>query len=250
MRRDFRAEAAEATLSKLASVGGGSLADLDESGCVEIPGGTRLRYLTEVPGFLTIIGCWILLLGAWGLMLMGVISQRMALAITLIGFAVSLVFRKVRSLVLKSILSGRRDGFVKNFPDLPSRAVAIEDGKTVQKIKFLTEDEGVCLLDAQRQRVLIEGCSYRHVIYAKDVFSVGPVSGYALSGARLVCRMGSHEVDMVLKTSGQGPLASLGQAFAPAAGAEGLATVLNRTLFGSEVASYRQSALPPPLPQG
>jgi len=108
----------------------------------------------------------------------------------------------------------------------------------------------VCFLDAQRQRVLIEGCSFRHVIYAKDVFSVEPISGYALSGARLICRMAGHQIDMVLKTSGHGPLASLTQAFAPAAGAEGLATVLNRTLFGSEVASYRQSALPPPLPRG
>jgi len=152
--------------------------------------------------------------------------------------------------LMKSFLSWRADGFVKGFTGLESRPIAIEEGKTIQKIKFLTEDEGVCLLDNQRQRLLIEGCSYRYVIYAKDVFSIDPISGYALSGARLVCRMGGQQIDMVLKSAGQGPLASLVQAFAPSAQAAGLATILNRTLFGSDAPAYKQNALPPPLPRG
>jgi hypothetical protein len=246
---DFRTAAAEATLNKLRSVGGQSLADLDESGCILVPGGTRLRYLAEVPSFLTIIGCWISFLVAIALAMLKVISEQQALIIILAGFALALVFRKLRSLLMKSFLSCRADGFVKGFRGLESRPVAIEEGKTVQKIKFITEDEGVCLLDAGRQRLLIEGCSYRYLIYAKDVFSIDPISGYALSGARVVCRMGQEQIDMVLKSAGQGPLASLVQAFAPQTQAAGLATVLNRTLFGADAPAYRQTALPPPLPK-
>jgi hypothetical protein len=112
----------------------------------------------------------------------------------------------------------------------------------------LAEDEGVCLLDAKRQRILIEGCSFRHVIYAKDVYSLEAASGYALSGARLVCRMGGQQIDMVIKSAGHGPLASLMQAFAPSAQAAGLAATLNQTLFGTDTPAYRQNALPPKLP--
>jgi hypothetical protein len=250
MRRDFRTEAAEATLSKLRSLGANSVADLDESGCVFIEGGRGLRYAVEVPNFLIIIGCWILFLVAMLLGLLGIVSERAAAVVLLVGFAMALVVRKVRSILLKVFLSQRSDGLIKNFPELPTRAVAIEEGKTVQKIKFLTEDEGVCLLDGKQQRLLIEGCSFRHVIWAKDVLSVEAISGYALSGARLVCRMGGHEIDMGIKSAGQGPLASLVQAFVPSAQATGLATILNRTLFGTETPVYKQNAVPPLLSRG
>jgi hypothetical protein len=104
------------------------------------------------------------------------------------------------------------------------------------------------VLDAEQRRLLIEGCCYRYVVRVKDVSSVEPVSGYALSGARLVCRMSGHLVDLGLTSSGQGPLASLTQAFAPSALAAGLASRVNLTLFGTEVSTHRQGALPPPIP--
>lgn len=245
MTTDFRTAAAELTLNKLRSIGGQSLADLDESGCVLIPGGKELRYLAEVPSLATIIGCWIAFLAAIALAAMNKISQQQMLLIWLAGFVVSLVFRKLRSLLMKLFLSGRADGFVKNFRGLESRPINIEEGATVQKVKFLTEDEGVCLLDPERQRLLIEGCSYRYVIYAKDIFSIDPISGYALSGARVVCRMRSEVIDMVLKSAGQGPLGSLVQAFAPQSQAAGLAVMLNWALFGTQVASYREGGVPP-----
>ncbi len=245
---DFRTEAAEATLRRLRSVGG-SVADLDESGCVFVAGGRGLRYAVEVPNFAIIIFCWLSFLSAWVLTALGILSQGQAIAVTLAGCAIALVFRKVRSVLLKHFLAWRRDGLIRQFPDLPTRPVAIEDGKTVQKIKFLTEDEGVCLLDARRQRLLIEGCSFRHVIYAKDVYSLEPASGYALSGARLVCRMGARQIDMVIKSAGQGPLASLVQAFAPQTQAASMASILNRTLFGTDAPAHKPNALPPPLPR-
>jgi len=241
---DFRTAAAELTLNKLRSIGAQSLAELDESGCILIPGGKGLRYLAEVPSLVTIIGCWIALLAAIALAAMKKISEQQALLIITAGFILSLVFRKVRSVVMKTFLLGRADGFLKAFGGLESRAIAIEEGATVQKVKFLTEDEGVCLMDPERQRLLIEGCSYRYVIYAKDIFSIDPISGYALSGARVVCRMSGEVIDMVLKAAGHGPLGSLVQAFAPQSQAAGLAVVLNWTLFGTQVASYREGVPP------
>jgi hypothetical protein len=248
MTSDFRTDAAEATRIALANTGGRSVADLVDSGCVPIPGGKRLRYFMEAPSFLVIILCWLSLFAALFLGMLHVISEVLMMGMMPAGFIVSLVYRKLRSLVLQAILTGRQDSLLKTSSGLPTRPLGIEDGKTVRKVKFLTEDEGICVLDAQRQRLLIEGCSYRYVIYAKDVFLLEPMSGYALSGARLVCRMGGHQLEMVLKSAGQGPLASLMQAFAPGQLAKGLATVLNQTLFKSEVAAYRQNALPPALP--
>jgi len=249
MNTDFRSEAAEATQINLASLRARSVAELVESGCVFVPGGRGLRYAVEVPNFTIIIACLISLPLAVLLRMQGVLSEGQVVAVTLGGLAVMLVLRKVRSMALKAVLALRTAGLIKQFPELPGKAVAIEDGRTVQRIKFLTEDEGFCLLDAQRQRLLIEGCSFRHVIYAKDVYSVEAVSGYALSGARLVCRMGGHQIDMALKSAGQGPLASLVHAFVPSIQATGFATILNRTLFGIDEPAHKQN-LPPPVPRG
>ncbi len=250
MSTDFRTEAAAATLNKLNSGEGRSVADLDESGCVLITRGRGLRYAVEAPSFALIIACWLLLLSAVVLAMLGVFSQREAIGVTSVALVLALIFRKIRSVVLKTILAWRRESLVRMFKKLPMRSVAIEDGNTVEKLKFVCEDEGVCLFDAGRHRVLIEGCAYRHVIYAQDVYSVEPVSGYALSGGRLVCRMGEHRIDMVIKSAGQGPLASLLQAFAPSVQATGLTSMLNRTWFGIDSPAFKQNALPPPLPSG
>src|SRR6266478_3961438 len=107
MSTDFRTEAAEATLSKVRSMGGRSVGDLDESGCVFIEGGRGLRYAVEVPNFLIIIGCWILFLAVILLGLLGVFSEGTAVVVMLAGFAVALVVRKVRSILLKVFLSRR-----------------------------------------------------------------------------------------------------------------------------------------------
>ena len=55
-------------------------------------------------------------------------------------------------------------------------------------------------------------------------------------------------VDIGLTSTGHGPLSSLIQAFSPATLASGLASRLNRTLFGTDAATHRQNALPPPVP--
>jgi hypothetical protein len=246
---DFRDAAAQATINRLNHSPGVALADLGESGCLWIPGGRRVQYLIEIPTLLLSLStllCGIVVLPlAWFQILR---PYWVALPILLVGLLVSLFFRKFKSWILKLYLASRPESFLKTFGHLPTLPVAIEDGKTQKKAKLIAEDDCICLLDADQRRLLIEGCCCRYVICVKDVLSIEPVSGYALSGARLVCRVAGGDLDIGLTSSGHGPLNSLTQAFSPATLATGLASRLNRTLFGTDAATHRQYTLPPPVP--
>jgi len=246
---DFRPEAAEATLKKLNHPPGTALAELGESGCIPIPGGRRAHCAVELPTVFISTICMLSALLALPVTWAGVLPSRLTYPILLVGLGIALVLRQIKSLILKAYFSSRSDSLLKSFAHLPAKAVGLEDGKTHKKTKLVPEDEGICLLDSDRRRLLIEGCSYRYVICAKDVSSVAPVSGYGLSGALVNCRMAGREIDVALTSAGQGPLASLTQAFAPGAGAKGLASSLNRTLFGTDAATHKPG-VPPPLPGG
>lgn len=164
-----------------------------------------------------------------------------------VGIGSDAGFPDATSQNFEGYLTSRPDGLLRAFDSLPRRSIGLEETRTYKKTKFVTEDAGVCLLDAEQRRLLIEGCQYRCVIHAKDVTLVEPVSGYALSGARLLCRFGEQNLDFVLTTAGQGPLASLLHTFAPSEGASSLAGVINQTLFAIDTTHYRQAA-PPPIP--
>jgi hypothetical protein len=161
---------------KLEATGGRSLTALDESGCLLIPGGKVLRYLAEVPFFVAIIVCWIWLAVVIVLASTERIPKEKAMVLLAASLGVALVLRSVRSVLVKTLLRWRADGFLTEFRGLESRPIALEEGLTIKKVKFLTEDEGVCLMDPQRQRLLIEGCSYRYLVYAKDIYSLRPIS--------------------------------------------------------------------------
>ena len=177
------------------------------------------------------------------------LPSRQSILLLLLGLALSLLVRGFKAVILKAYLSSRPDSLLKVFPDLPQRVVGLEEEKTVKRVKWVTEDSGICLLDRANQRLLLEGCEYRYLIRAKDVSLVEPISGYALSGARLTCRIAGHDLEMVMKVAGQGPLASLVHSFAPHTGASSLATDLIRTLFWADRESFAQQPLPPPLPR-
>ena len=244
---DFRSEAADATVKRLGSLSGAALAKLGDSGCVPLTGGRPVQLWLAVSQIAVSLVCILCCLGMFLLSLMDAISRGTAMLWSLLILAVMLLLRLPAARILRAYLSSRPDSLLQAFENLPRRAVGLEDVKTYKKSKLVIEDSGVCLLDSERRRLLLEGCQYRYVLYAKDVVSVEPVSMYALSGARVNCRMGGPCLEFVLTAAGHGPLASLIQAFVPSEGAKGLATVLNRTLFGAETASYRQTALPPPL---
>jgi hypothetical protein len=248
MNIDFRAAAADATLKRLGNVSGVNLASMGDSGLVAVPGGgRRYQFWQAVLLNALIFACLLCVLATFPLSWMGVISRSSAMLISLLMLAVLLVMRTPQARILRAYLTSRPDGLLRAFDGLPRRSIGLEETRTYKKTKFVTEDAGVCLLDAERRRLLIEGCQYRYVIHAKDVALVEPVSGYALSGARVVCRFGEQSLDFVLTMAGQGPLASLLHAFGPSHGASNLAGVLNQTLFGMETTNYRQS-VPPPIP--
>jgi len=248
MNMDFRAEAADATVKRLGNVSGAALANLGDSGLVSVPGGgRRFQFWQAVLLNAFIFGCMLCVLATFPLSWMGLVSRSSAMLISLLVLAVMLAFRLPQARILKTYLTSRPDGLLRAFDSLPRRSIGLEETRTYKKTKFVTEDAGVCLLDAEQRRLLIEGCQYRYVIHAKDVALVEPVSGYAFSGARLLCRFGEQNLDFVLTTAGQGPLASLVHAFAPSEGASSLAGVINQTLFATDTTHYRQAA-PPPIP--
>jgi hypothetical protein len=248
MNTDFRAAAADATVKQLGNVSGVSLASMGDSGLVLVPGGGRRFQFWQallLSAFTTV--CMLGTVATFPLSWMGKISRGTAMLATLLILAVLLVIRMLQARILSAYLASRADGLLRAFESLPRRPIGLEETRTHKKTKLVTEDAGVCLLDAERRRLLIEGCQYRYVIHAKDVALVEPVSGYALSGARVVCRFGEQSLDFVLTMAGQGPLASLLHAFGPSQGASNLAGVLNQTLFGIDTTNYRQS-VPPPIP--
>src|SRR6185369_9415882 len=148
-------------------------------------------------------------------------------ALLLIALAVSLSVRALHSLAIRFYISSRKESLLRLCKDLPAVTVGIEDGKTHRKTKLVIEDEGVCLLDEQRRRLLVEGFSYRYAICAQDVYSVEPVSTQALSGARVRCRVAGLDFDVVLTARLHNPLASLVQAFSSSTEAANLASRLN-----------------------
>jgi len=248
MNVDFRAAAADATLKRLGNVSGTALANLGDSGLVAVPsGGRRYQFWQAVLLNVLIFACMLCVLATFPLSWMGVISRSSAMLISLVMLAVLLAIRAPQARILRAYLTSRPDGLLRAFESLPRRSIGLEETRTYKKTKFVIEDAGVCLLDAEQRRLLIEGCQYRYVIHAKDVALVEPLSGYAFSGARLLCRFGEQSLDFVLTAAGQGPLASLVHAFAPSEGASGLAGVINQTLFATDTTHYRQSA-PPPIP--
>jgi hypothetical protein len=248
MNQDFRSEAAEATVKRLSTASGAALANLGDSGCVPMPKGRRFQFWMAVVftgvSFVFILSS----LATFPLSSAGMLSRETAMLLLFLLLILSLVTRMPQARILRAYLASRPDSLLRAFGMLPRKALGLEEGRTYKKTKFVIEDTGVCLFDAERRRLLFEGCQYRYVLYAKDILSVEPVAAYALSGARLNCRMSGHYLDFVLTVAGQGPLASLIQAFVPSEGAKGLASELNRTLFGQDTPSYHQTSLPPPLP--
>ncbi len=242
---DFRTHAAETTFRQTQDANGAALAQLNHSGCLKISGGRAIHCAVEIPFLIFCFGWLIGIFVIAVLRVFGTIPPLWSLGITSVLLVVGLTSRKIKSLILNAILRLRQGNLFRELPGLPSANVGLEEGATHKRIKMIPEDEGVCLLDAAQRRILIEGCSYRYVIFARDVVSIVPVSDYALSGARLCCQMAGQSFDVVLTAHGHGPIASLIQTFSPSTGAASLTARLTQTLFGIDSPSYTK---PPPLP--
>lgn len=229
---DFRSEAVKATLSALGSSPGAALTDLYDSGIIPVSGGRRWQIMVELPTLFISTACMCAVPSLPILALRGLLPLPLLVPLLVVNLGILLVLRRFKSWFLSAYLSSRKDSLMKAFGNLPKKYVGIEDGNTYKKTKLVIEDEGVCLLDSQRQRLLIEACSHRYIIYGKDVRSVSPVSAYALSGALLHCTLAGKDIKIMFGVAGHGPLTSLTEAFAPKHSAKGLVTILQSTLFG------------------
>ncbi|MDP8229285.1 MAG: hypothetical protein P9M15_07525 [Candidatus Electryoneaceae bacterium] len=220
----------------------------DASLCIAIPKGKRLQACAELPVVVLSMLFLLVSICTLPLALLGHIPFRIVVPVLLIGLCGSLIFRKIQYLTLRSALSSREGNLLKALPNLPRLSVNVEDGTTVKKVKILTEDQGVCLLDARNRRILLEGCCFRTIIHAQDVESVRPVSGYSLSAASIFCTIAGEPVEISLAIAGQGPMQSMIQAFAPGKGAKDLTVQITETLFGLSTRVSYERPQPPPLP--
>jgi hypothetical protein len=242
VKNDFRADAAAGTLAMLEKIN-----IMTASGCIKVLGNHRQRLFFELIFLFISTVCMLNSFAPLPLSFFGIIPTSWIIPMLIGGLAILLITRKIRSWLVKLYLKNRAESFVLQFRELESRPIQIEDGNTYKKVKIVTEDEGICLFEPERRQILIEGIEYRYTLFAKDIYSVEPVSGYSLSGARIKCCMGGVDMDFVLTTSGQGPLSSVIEAFYPRGNAVDLSSLINRTLFGLSKETYRKT-LPPPLP--
>jgi hypothetical protein len=247
MKADFREPIAAATLQHLERLGSRHLLDLGESGCVPIAGGQRWLILMDVSHALIALACLLSLAASFVLSMLGLIPQNTFHLIALCVLGVVLLIRKVKAWLMKACLAARADNLIEAAGVPTFRPIGIEEAKTLRKKKVVIEDRAICLFDAEHHHLLIEGCAYRYVIYARDVFSVEAISGYGSSGALLKSRMAGQAFEVALKADGMGPMASLIQSFSPETGANELARLVNETLFGVKETVHHQRELPPPL---
>lgn len=248
MTTDFREAVAAATEQKLERLGLRSLAGLGESGCAAVPGGKRLQYWIDIPHLILAVLCMLSGFTCILLSFLHIMPRQTFFIVMLSALAVTLCVRKVKAWIVRICLANRVGNMIRGAKGHPIRPVGIEEAQTLHKAKMIIEDRGICLFDFEQHRLLIEGCAYRYVVYARDVFSVEARFAYASSGALLECRMAGQVLKMALKSDSFRPVASLIQTFSPATSANALASLLNEALFGVKATAHRQRELPPPLP--
>jgi hypothetical protein len=242
---DFRTAPAGGTRDLLNVISTADLVNSPDSGCIPVSYGKHIQCCVELPVLMISLACLLASALALPLTWLEVLPGELTYPVLFITLAICLTQRMFSALIYRACLRMRSDNLLKLFAPLPRRFIKIEDGKTYRTTKVIVEDAGVCILDSENHRLLIEGCCYRYLLHAKDVQSVEAISGYALGGALISCQMGKQPVNIAIISSGMGPLASLIHAFAPGESAKGIASALNRTLFGIDQPNYKNIPRPP-----
>ncbi len=241
MVNDFRAAAEAGSVAMLERDN-----NITSSVCIRVLGSQSWRWAFELIFVFISATCLLNSFLLLPLKLLGVLPESWFWPMLTTGIVIILFMRLVKSFIVKIYLNMRPENLLKKFSGLKSRAIVIENNLTVKKVKIVTEDEGFCIFYPEKRQLLIEGVVFRYAIFAKDVFTVEPVSGYAMGGARVKCRVGGEDLDMVFNVGGQGPLTSLIETFNPHKNASGLSTQINETLFGVSRDTVKR---PPPPPQ-
>jgi hypothetical protein len=87
---------------------------------------------------------------------------------------------------------------------LPRKLIRIEDPATFHISKITPEDWGICVLDAQHRRLIIEGISHRYLIRGVDVTQLKPVQSSMSVVVQINYRIGEHTFGIALNRYGMG----------------------------------------------
>jgi hypothetical protein len=80
----------------------------------------------------------------------------------------------------------------------------MEDAHTFHQLKSTPQDIGVCLFDADRRRLLVEGICHRYVICGSDVTKLTLLDAGTTTALQLNYRIGNDELALALTTTGLG----------------------------------------------
>lgn len=236
---DFRQDAVDASQEIINKNSLTPWTEIDESLCLEASANSaQIQACFEIPLIMISVFSMLFAFIAPVLGISGLVP--FPIAIILMGFSLSilLMMRKVKSWLFSAYLRGREGSLRPEFPELPSRFIGLENGATINDIKLIIEDQGICIFDKENKRIFIDGSGYRYLIRGKDIISIKPRSAYAMSGANIRCKIAGQELAFVLTVAGHGPIASLIESFYPPLGAKGLAGFLIYTLFDKTATEY------------
>ena len=241
---DFRQEAAEASAQIIKKHHLTPWHDIGESLCFPVPGhGHFIQYILELMCICVSAACCFWCPISFVFYGKKLISYEFAIFSLVVCLFILLFIRKIEAVFLKVYLKFNNNNIIAEFSDLPSRFVGLEESATVRKIKITSEDYGICFMDRIAHRILFEGGIYRYIIHAKDIISIKPVSGYALGGAILHCKIAGHEIGIALTMSGHGPLLTLIETFIPFFGARYFSALLIATFFDKKAISYEKETI-------
>ncbi len=214
--------------------------DMTFSGCVKITRDVKKRRYIE---YFYLICVLAVILAGLALICVGLIERKMFVVIpaVLLCVVALTMWPLLKRLFMRFLLKRRKGSLIGDYGHLPWIYVNVEDGKTYQTFKLVSEDEGVCIFDAENRRILIEGVIYRYMICADDMNMIQPVTNYSVNGTLLNCRIGGKDVELYMTAFGQCSMLLPGLP----ANRITLANRINFTLFGAVMDEYRK---PPAMP--
>jgi len=247
---DFRDKAVAESEASLRQAGSATkLSDLDRSVCLpaEADGYACLRR-SSITDLVAVNLAILVLVALWTAGPRHALGSA-GLLVNLAACAYIFAARKLRFMAIRSRLA-RRPGILLDPGSSDAIPVNLEDAATHRKAKVVVEDMGLCWLDPERRRAVIEGLAYRYVIQGRDVLELSQLAKFGEGGVSLSWRIGDEVLSVVLIVSGQGPVASVVDALASPATARGLYSKMARALAPDPANARGPGALSGPRAPG
>jgi hypothetical protein len=212
---DFREAAVEESLRIIEAAPGRPIDDLGVSLVLpaDVEGPVKIRHIGRMTLLRLVLGIAGLALGALLAALENVLSERLlipqplrpGLVMTVaacctfggIGLLLASAFCVRRS--VRRYLGERYEAVQRMSNLRQPLCVGVEDACTFTTMKIAPEDFAYIGFDAANRRVILEGVTFRYVIHAHDVLSVGQATGAATTGVQIVFRVARVIVGITLQ---------------------------------------------------